>query len=390
MSGARARGAEVVIVGAGVMGASVAWHLARCGVRDILLLDRAAGPGAGSTGRATGGFRVQFDTAANVALSVRSREKLLDFPAEVGGDPGYTPCGYLFVARREGDLSLLRQAQAVQHAAGAPWPREVGPAEVLELNPALVPDGILGGVFSPVDGFIRPMAIAGAYLEGAERMGARVEWGVEALGFAREGDRVVGVVTRAGPVPGGAVVNAAGPWAGRLAECAGLDLPVRPTRRQVAVTVPTDLLPEAMPMTAYVEDGFHTRVRDGRILWLWPHELGPEEADQPTWDERWVEKVMARARARLPAAARAPIDPGACHCGLYEMSPDRHAILGEMPGAPGLFLINGSSGHGVMHAPALGEGLAAMILGGAPPLDVTAFRPSRFAEGKLNAGTGLL
>lgn len=384
------RSAEVVIVGAGVMGASVAWHLARRGVRDVLLLDRAPGPGAGSTGRATGGFRVQYDTAANVRLSVRSRERLLAFPDEVGGDPEYQPFGYLFVARREEDLVLLRQAQVVQHGAGAPWPREVSAAEVCELNPALVPDGIIGGVFSPVDGFIRPMAIARGYLEAAVRLGARVEWGVAVTGLAREGERVAGVVAAGGAIVGGAVVNAAGPWAGRFAAQAGLDLPVRPVRRQVAATVPTDALPASMPMTAYVEDGFHTRVRDGRILWLWPHDVGEEESDEPTWREDWVPKVMERARARLPAAARVPIDPVACHCGLYEMSPDRHAILGEAPDAPGLFLINGSSGHGVMHSPALGEALAAMIVGEPPPLEVSAFRPSRFAEGRPNVGTGLL
>jgi sarcosine oxidase subunit beta len=380
----------VVIVGAGVMGSSVAWHLAVRGVRRIRLLDRATAPGAGSTGRATGGFRVQYDTAANVRLSVRSREKLLAFREEVGADPEYRPRGYLFVARRADDLALLREAQAVQHGAGAPWPREVSAEEVLALNPALVPEGIVGGVFSPVDGFIRPMNIARGYLDAAARLGATVEWGVEATGFLRRGGRVAGVETVAGRVEADAVVNAAGPWAGRFAERAGLDLPVRPVRRQVAATVPTDVLPESMPMTAYVEDGFHTRVRDGRILWLWPHDVGEEEADEPVWLEDWVPKVMARARARLPAAARVPIDPAACHCGLYEMSPDRHAILGEAPGAPGLFLVNGSSGHGVMHSPALGEALAAMILGEPPPLDMTAFRPSRFAEGRPNVGTGLL
>lgn len=384
------RGTEVVIVGAGVMGASVAWHLVQRGARDLLLLDRAPGPGAGSTGRATGGFRVQYDTAANVRLSVRSREKLLAFAAEVGGDPGYQPFGYLFVARREEDLAVLRQAQAVQHGAGAPWPREVSAVEVLELNPALAPDGIIGGVFSPVDGFIRPMGIARGYLEAAVRLGARVEWGVEVTGLVRDGGRVAGVETTDGRIAAHAVVNAAGPWAGRFAARAGLDLPVRPVRRQVAATVPTGALPPSMPMTAYVEDGFHARVRDGRILWLWPHEVGEEESDEPTWRDDWVPRVMALAAARLPAAARVPIDPAACHCGLYEMSPDRHAILGEAPEVPGLFLVNGSSGHGVMHSPALGEALAALIVGEPPPLDVSAFRPSRFAEGRPNVGTGLL
>jgi sarcosine oxidase subunit beta len=153
------RSAEVVIVGAGVMGASVAHHLAARGCRDVLLLDRAPAAGAGSTGRATGGFRVQYDMPVNVGLSLLSLEKLRRFRDEIGVDPEYQPHGYLFIARREGDLALLRKAQAVQHAAGAVRTREVSAAEVRELNPAVVPDGIVGGVFSDLDGFMRPMAL---------------------------------------------------------------------------------------------------------------------------------------------------------------------------------------------------------------------------------------
>ena len=183
----------------------------------------------------------------------------------------------------------------------------------------------------------------------------------------------------------------AGPWAARVARLAGLDLPVRPIRRQVGATVLTDALPASMPMTAYVEDGFHTRVRDGRILWLWPHEVGVEESFDTSFHLPWLEKVLALARERMPGPARVPIELSACHTGLYEMSPDRTAILGPAPGVGNFYLINGSSGHGVMHSPALGQLLAEVILDGrATSLDIRALRPERFAEGEPNIGTGLL
>jgi sarcosine oxidase subunit beta len=383
--------AEVVIVGAGVMGASVAHHLAARGCRDVLLLDRAPAAGAGSTGRATGGFRVQYDMPVNVGLSLLSLEKLRRFRDEIGVDPEYQPHGYLFIARREGDLAQLRKAQAVQHAAGATRTREVSAAEVRELNPAVVPDGIVGGVFSDVDGFMRPMALATGWLASAERAGVRVAWGQDVTGFEREGHRVTGVVTSEGRVAAGAVVNAGGPWAAKVAALAGVDLPVRPIRRQVGATVVTDALPASMPMTAYVEDGFHTRVRDGRILWLWPHDVGVEESFDTAFHLPWLEKIQALARERMPGPAKVPIDLQACHCGLYEMSPDKTAILGRAPGLGNFYLINGSSGHGVMHSPALGQLLAEVILDGrATSLDIRPLRPERFAEGEPNVGTGLL
>ncbi|MGH7585774.1 MAG: NAD(P)/FAD-dependent oxidoreductase, partial [Gemmatimonadales bacterium] len=221
--------------------------------------------------------------------------------------------------------------------------------------------------------------------------GVRVAWDEDVVGLEREGDRVTGVVTATGRVAAGAVVNAAGPWAAQVARLAGVDLPVRPIRRQVGATVLTDALPASMPMTAYVEDGFHTRVRDGRILWLWPHEVGVEESFDTAFHLPWLEKVLTLARERMPGPARVPIELSACHAGLYEMSPDKTAILGPAPGAGNFYLINGSSGHGVMHSPALGQLLAEVILDGrATSLDIHALRPERFAEGQPNVGTGLL
>lgn len=384
--------AAVVILGAGVMGASLAWHLTSRGYRDVLLLDRGAEPGAGSTSRATGGFRAQYATAINVRLSLLARAKLQRFRDEVGGDCGYVQSGYLWIASSQRELDALREARVIQHAEGLDEARAVTPDEIAEINPAVRRDGVIGGAYCPTDGFIRPLGILQGYLDGAVRQGATVHWGAEATGVEKDATgRVVAVTTRTGRVHASVVVNAAGPWAGELARGCGLDLQVTPLRRQVAATVPTEVLPSSMPMTIFTADGFHLRVRDGRVLLLWPTPGVPGAPFEMRVDSRWVDEVTGKARMRVPALTGVPIDLERSWAGLYEMSPDRHAILGLAPGCSNLYLINGSSGHGVMHAPALGHLLAEIILdGAASTLDTRALRPSRFAEGDWNAVSELL
>jgi sarcosine oxidase subunit beta len=358
----------------------------------VLVLEREGAPGGGSTGRATGGFRAQFGSEINVRLSLLSREKLLRFEEELGVDPGYRPCGYLFLADDEAQLEALRRAQSVQRAAGFDETREVGPEEVAEINPAVRTGGVVGGSFCPTDGFIRPVEILRGYVGGAERLGVRFEYGVGCEGFVLDGKGSISAVrTRDGEVAAGAVVNAAGPWAGVVAGEAGIGLPVEPLRRQVAITHPFDALPEEMPMTVFVEDGFHLRVRDGRVMLLLPDE--PEVADpfDQSVEEAWVGSVLETARERVPRLEEASIDRERCWAGLYEMSPDGHALLGKVEEMDNFYVANGSSGHGVMHAPALGQLLAEMILdGAASTLDVSALRPSRFAEDQPNLAPKLL
>jgi sarcosine oxidase, subunit beta len=386
------RSAEAVIIGGGVIGASVAYHLAARGCRDVLVLERGAQPGEGSTGRATGGFRAQFATKVNVRLSLLSREKLLAFSEETGVDPGFRQCGYLFIAGSEAELAALVAAQSVQHECGLKEARQVSAEEVARLNPAVEERGIVGGVYCPSDGFIRPLEILRGYTEAATRLGARFEYGVAVEAVETDGRRrVEEVVTAGGAINAGCVVNAAGAWAGAVARLAGVEIPVAPLRRQVAITKPCELLSEEMPMTIFTSDGFHLRVRDRRVMLLWPDEPRVEDEFDTSVEESWVDAVVAKAQARVPCLRRAEIDRAACWAGLYEMSPDKHALLGRAQGFENFYLANGSSGHGVMHSPALGQLLAEIITGGAATtLDARALRPSRFAEGEPNAAPEFL
>lgn len=384
--------ASVAVIGGGVIGASVAYHLARRGWHDVVVLDRNEGPGQGSTGQATGGFRAQYATPINVRLSLLARDKLRRFEDETGVDPEYSPAGYLWLAGTEAELATLRAGQAVQHAEGLVEAVEVGPDEIAGINPALCLDEVIGGVFCPTDGFVRPLRILEGYLAAARRLGVRVEWETEVTGLSRRADgRLSAVQTSRGAFGVAAAVNAAGAWAGAVASLAGVELPVVPLRRQVAATEPCALLPADMPMTIFAGDGFHLRVRDGRVLLLWPTPGAPGQPWDIEVEPSWVEAVAAKAHRRVPVLRRAAIDFAASWAGLYEVSPDKHAIVGPSPGCPNFFLANGSSGHGVMHAPALGQLLAEIVSdGAATTLDVTPLSPSRFTEGRLNPVSELL
>jgi sarcosine oxidase, subunit beta len=382
---------DVVVIGAGVVGASVAYHLARDGRTRVRVLERCSRPGEGSTGKATGGFRAQFGSEINVRLSLLSREKLLGFREEVGVDPGFQPCGYLFLAERPSTLAALHAALDVQRRAGFADARPVEVDEIRELNPAVRADNLCGGVYCPSDGFLRPLEILRGYVEAARRLGVSFEFGAPCLGFRRAGERITAVDTPGGEVPASAVVNAAGPWAARVAALAGVQIPVVPLRRQVAETEPFGRLPPDMPMTIFAEDGFHLRVRDGRVLLLKPEEPRTPDPYDTTVDPGWLQRVVERAHAAVPCLTDVTVRPERAWAGLYEMSPDSHALLGAAPGVENLFLASGSSGHGVMHAPALGQLLAEIILKGrASSLDVHALRPGRFAEGEPNPGTVFL
>ncbi len=381
---------DVIVIGAGVIGTSVAWHLAQYECRRVLVLDRANQPGAGSTSRATGGFRCQFSTPVNIQLSLRSHEKLLRFQEEVGYAPGYRPCGYLFVANDEVQMQTLREALRLQQQMGVSVAREVSVDEIRQLNPELYTVDLVGGTFCEWDGFIQPMAILQGYYEASKRLGVTYRFGVRKVQVWREGDTVIGAMVDGDYVPAGAVVNAGGAWAGQIAHEVGVELPVYPLKRQVAVTEPLNLLPETMPMTVDVSDGFHLRMRDRRALLLYPHGLKHERTFETEFEEEWLPKVLQRAHSRVPCLKDVTIDRAHCWAGLYEMSPDKHAIVGEAPELCGFYLVNGSSGHGVMHSPALGEIVAQLVLGIPPTIDIYPLRPTRFAEGMPNHDTGVL
>jgi sarcosine oxidase subunit beta len=350
---------DILILGGGVIGSSIAWHLASRGVRNIVVLDRAPELGGGSTAKATGGFRAQFDNETEIQLSLRSREKLCNFEDEIGIDSGYRPHGYLFLACNDAELATLRDAQRIQHACGVHEARIVSADEARALSAAIGDESVVGGAFCPTDGFIRPMNILRGYADAAQYLGVHYEFDTEHLGWVTDGDRVLAARTSRGDREAGAFINAMGAWSGA---------PVTPVRRNVAATVPTDILDSGMPMTIWSGDWYHLRVRDGRVLLLWPD-------DPPA--EPWLEEVLRKTNARVPILREVPIEE--TWTGMYEMSPDGKAIVGRSPSHANLWLATGCSGHGVMHSPAIGELMAELLVDGKASMNIDALNPARFA-----------
>jgi sarcosine oxidase, subunit beta len=381
---------RVAIIGGGAVGASAAWHLSQRGVRDVIVLDAAPALGAGSTGRATGGYRAQYATAINVKLSLASRDKLLRFSEEVGGATGYTPVGYLYLASSQDALDALAAARDVQHACGVHEARAVSVDEAAQLSPHANLDGVIGGAWCPSDGTIRPLGILRGYHDAALRDGVTWWFNARVTSITRDASRhITQVHTTRGDLHVDAVINAAGAWAADIASMVEVPLPVAPARRQVAVSVMQTLLPDTSAMTIWTDNAFHFRVRDGRLLCNWPVDDGL--ATDNVVSPGWLAQVATLSRERIPAMRSIPFDAAAHWTGLYEMSPDKTVILGAHPACPNLWLANGSSGHGVMHSPILGQLLAEFICDGhTSSLDVAELRPTRFEEGQALAVSGLL
>jgi heterotetrameric sarcosine oxidase beta subunit len=369
---------DAVIVGGGCMGASVAYHLARRGVTDVVLLEREKLLATGSTGRNAGGVRHQFSNAANVELSIESIRLLERFAEEVGQAIDFHQDGYLFLLSSESSVDTFRRNVALQRSLGVDvqW---LDAAAAERLAPGLDASGVLGATFCERDGVADPNGVTMGFAKAAQRLGVRVERDVEVTGIDVVRGRVAAVQTTRGRIETAIVVNAAGPHARAVGRMAGVDVPVDPYRRHIFIAA--GVAPLRVPASHILVIDFETTFyfhREGAGLLFGMGGRG----ELPTFDTtvQWdfLPQVTEVAVKRLPALADASISHA--WAGLYEMSPDGNPIIGAAPGIDGLFLINGFSGHGFQHSPAAGRILADLITGRDPHFDVTPFSAARFAN----------
>ena len=386
--------ADVVIIGSGIVGSSVAYHLAEAGCTNVLVIERDAHQGKGSTGKSMGGVRAQFSTPVNIQMSRYSIDFFARFDEVVGHPADYRPHGYLFCATTEQHLSYLKSNRERQAALGVNNVELVSVKDIADFVPQLRTDDILGGTFCPTDGFVDPHSVMMGFMLKARDSGVRLWLHTIVTGIEVEQEagarRVAGVITSRGLVSTRVVVNAAGPWAAQIAAMAGTDLPVHPLRRQLLPTEPFDQLPKRFPMVIDMSTGFHFRREGKGILLAWndPKETSGFKTD---FDPAFVEKILTRAADRVPCLAEAEVNPQRGWAGLYEMTPDHHAIIGPAPDVEGLYFVNGFSGHGVMHSPASGRITADLILQGHSNLiDASQLGVERFAGGKLLQETAVL
>ena len=380
---------DVAVIGGGVIGLSVARELRLAGVDRVLVLEREASVGQGSSSRANGGVRAQFTTTANIAFSAWSIAELERLDARTGL-LGFHQTGYLLLCGTEAAEPGLAAAYELQRSLGVEvqW---LTPAQALELVPFLRPEGLRAATFHGRDGFLDPHGVVGAMRADAERLEARIRTGAEVTAIEpapggrldlRAGDRTVRAAV---------VVNAAGPAAGRVAALCGADLPVAPVRRNLAYVREPEGPGELIPMCVDLDTGVLVRREaSGGFVVAWS-----DPDDPPGWDTnvdpRFLEQLAVRVGNRFPLLEDLPLDPRQCWAGLYPETPDHHAVVGPAPELPALLHCAGFGGHGVMHSPAAGRAVAELVtLDECRAFDLRPLRPSRFAEGDLVVETAVL
>ena len=382
--------ADVVIIGGGIVGSSIAWHLAEAGCTNVVVLEREKSQGKGSTGKSMGGVRAQFSTPVNIQMSLYSIPFYADFEARTGHESGYRPQGYLFLAIRPAHLDYLKTNMAKQLALGLKQVRLLEAQEIRGMYPQLRGDDIIGGSFCPTDGFVDPYTAMNGFMASAVERGARIVKNAEVTAIKTDAKGVAEVQSTQGSFATRTLVNAAGAWAKSVAAMVGVELPVEPLRRMLVPTEPFDDFPHTAPMIIDMATGFHFRPEGRGFLLAWA-DKDETSSFNTDFDPAFVEKVLTHAADRVPIFENLAVNPKRAWAGLYEMTPDHHPVLGAVPAVKGFFCANGFSGHGVMHAPATGKILADLIvkekteLIDAPLLDI-----NRFQEGRMIHETAVL
>ncbi len=372
------RTADVVIIGGGVIGVSIAYHLAMKNAGRIVLLEKGQ-LGEGSTSRCAGGIRTQFTTEINIRFSLESLKVFERFKEEFGVDPEFRRIGYLFLATTEREWEVFQGNMNLQKSFGIPV-ELLTTREIKQRWPYLRTDDVLGGTFCAWDGYAGPSEVLSGFAGGAKRAGARAYEGVEATGILLKAGRVTGVQTKEGEISTPVVVNAAGPYASLIGEMAGVKIPVKPLRRQIFITSPFRLTDRPVPLTIDFNRGWYFRPEVDGFLLSGPLDKEPSFNINIDYEARL--EAGENAMYRVPAFEKAKIARG--WGGLYEISPDNHAILGPFPGIEGFILANGFSGHGFQHSPVVGKVIAELITQGrATTIDISPLSVERFEKGNL-------
>jgi len=378
--------APAVIIGAGCIGASIAYELGRRGVKDVVVIEKEPFAGAGSTSKAAGGIRAQFSTPLNVRISMMSIARFKTFGAEMETDAVFFPVGYLFLLADPAAWATFQEQAEMQRSLGLPV-QTLTPEGARAIVPELEVDDLLGATFCLEDGLGNPHEVTQSYVAQARRLGARFQFGDAATGLVMERDRVVGVRTAGGTISTPMVINAAGPHAAEVAAWAGVDLPVKPVRRHCFTTEPLPMAREDLPMIVDMQSGVYMHRESGGLLLGYAN---PEEPEGFNLTVNWdlLERIVEPAMHRVPALEAAEVSNG--WAGLYETTPDHNSVLGPPQGVAGLLLANGFSGHGFMHAPAVGQLISEWIVDGKPSLDLTPLRLERFREQKATVEANVI
>jgi sarcosine oxidase, subunit beta len=371
--------AEVVIIGAGIMGCSIAWHLAERGMTDVVVVERDA-IGRGATADAAGGIRLQFSTETNIRLSQISLDYWESFEERFDAAINFRQQGYLFLLTDESEVDVFKTNLALQQSLGVPA-RWVTPQEIADLNPAVVINDVIGGTFCPKDGWADTSTSTMGFAQAARRLGVKIFEDSPVTGIDVEDGKVSGVRCGDERIATPLVICCAGPQTNAVGQLAGLGIPILPYRRMSFITEPFDAIPPTVPMTIEFARSLYFHPESSGFL------FGMSNKDEPTSDnkavdEDWMAATVEALIERAPIFENASVLRG--WAGFYEVTPDDNPLLGHVPDYEGFIVAAGFSGHGFMQGPAIGLAIAELVIDGSTrTIDLSAFRPSRFQEGAM-------
>lgn len=378
---------DVVIIGGGIMGVSAAYHLAARGGVSVTLLEKEAQFGQASTGLCAGGIRHQFSTEVNIRLSQASIQMMERFPAEFGHDIGLNQIGYLFILDNEADLAQFKANVALQNKLGVAS-RLLTVEEIHRRVPALNLDGVVGGTIYERDGLADPHSLVQGYLRQARRLTEKVgsppvipQTGVAVTDIKIANGRVKKVITTEGTIATGTILITAGAWSGQIGRMIGLDIPIEPLRRQIAVTTPLPELPPDFPFVLFFSQTLYFHPESKQNILTGKSNPAETPGFKLDVDPAWTETHLIEAMEKFPLLEQAGLLSE--WAGLYEVTPDEQAILGKLPQLEGAYIAAGFSGHGFMHGPIVGQLMAEEILDGqAHTINIDDLRYERFTLGQ--------
>jgi len=381
-----AKAADAVIIGGGIIGLSTAYQLARLKYGKIVVLERDMFLGTGATGKCAGGVRAQFTTRVNIEMSMKSEAMLAGFQEDTGYPLVFDQVGYMFLLADEKEVAQFTEAFNLQRSLGLEVTM-IDPPEINRLAPPVRTDDIIQATFCKSDGIADPNDMIQGYAASARKLGVEIINEAEVTGLKIEGGKIRGVDSSAGDFETALVINAAGPWARLIGEMAGIKLPIEPIKRQIVTTGKLDYIDATFPMVVDVKSGLYCHKESPGLLLGWA-----DKEIKPAFDESvdpdYTDRILMKALDRIPRLETAEISKS--WAGLYETTPDHHAIIGPVNDIEGFFIVAGFSGHGLMHAPAAGLVAAEAISGKETSVDIIPLAPNRFARGAVNEETNVI
>ncbi|SYZ73876.1 Glycine/D-amino acid oxidases (Deaminating) [Candidatus Zixiibacteriota bacterium] len=380
------KNADVVVIGGGILGLSTAYELARIKFGKVIVVEKDLFLGAGSTSKCAGGIRAQFSTKINIQMSMKSEEILVHFEERTGSHALYDQVGYMFLISDEKDLDGFSKAMELQRSSGlkVDW---VEPRDINKLAPEVRTDDIIRATFCKDDGLADPSDLINGYSSAARREGVEILVETEVTGFIMTGDTIKGITSNKGEISTPLVVNAAGPYAKLIGEMVKSNIPIEPERRQIVTTGALDFIPPTFPMVVDVKSGLYFHKESPGLLLGWADKTVKPGFDISV-DPEYTDNILMRALDRVPRLETAEVSKS--WAGLYESTPDHHAIIDYAEGVRGMFIVGGFSGHGLMHAPAAALVSAEILSGRKPSIDVSPLSMKRFAKGQISIETNVI